>query len=504
MPKAPPRKPGETALAHIRRSIVTLGKYDPLMFAELAWPWMRKGTHLEKDDIRVWQSEVLDTMAQHLQNPETRHQPLFIAVASGHGIGKSAEIGMISTWALSCFDKPRVLVTANTENQLRTKTSPEIGQWVKTSVFGDQFDVDTLSIRLRSDPEQHRVDLTPWSETNTEAFQGLHAKGRIVLVIFDEASGIPPKIWEVVYGALTDADTVLIFIAFGNPTQAVGPFRDCFGKDRHRWKTWNIDSRTVEGTNKAALQAIVDKYGEDSDVARYRVRGLFPRTSNRQMVPEYLIDAAVGRHYRKDQYDFAPTILTCDPAWTGDDELVIGLRQGLVYKQLEVIPRNDNDMEIGAKLANYEVQHNVDQVFIDQGYGTGIYSYGLTIGRSWMLVPFGGAASKPGYRNKRAEMYAELVEWLRAGGALPVDQKLRDDLAGIETKPTPDGTIQLLSKEEMRAKGLPSPDRADALALSFAHPVVKRQVPISQLASRSGGQRPGGPVQGGYHHDAFS
>lgn len=497
----PPRQPGEDKLAYYRRLTVTVGRYDPISFAELAWPWRRKGSHLETDDLRAWQEDVMGEMTKHLMNPETRHSPLFLAVASGHGIGKSACIGMLSTWALSCYDRPRILVTANTENQLRTKTSPEIGQWVKTSLFEDQFDVDTLSIRLKANPDQHRIDLTPWSENNTEAFQGLHAKGRLVMVIFDEASGIPPKIWEVVYGALTDADTVLIFIAFGNPTQAVGPFRDCFTKDRNRWKTWHIDSRTVEGTNKKALQDLVDKYGEDSDVARYRVRGLFPRTSNRQMVPEYLIDAAMGKHYRKDQYDFAPSILTCDPAWTGDDELVIGLRQGLVYKQLEVIPRNDNDGEVAMKLANYEVVHNCDAVFIDQGWGTGIYSFGLQIGRSWMLVPFSGAASKPGYRNKRAEMYADLVEWLREGGALPVDQKLRDDLAGIETKPTPDGTIQLMSKEDMKTKGLPSPDRADALALSFAFPVVKRQTPISSSARRQGLRD---QVKASYRHDPFS
>lgn len=498
---APKPLPGETPQSYIRRCQIMVGRYDPLAFAETAWPWGVKGTHLENEDLRKWQAEIMDTMAQHLSNPVTRHAPLFLAVASGHGIGKSACIGMLSTWALSCYDRPRVLVTANTENQLRTKTSPEIGQWVRTSTFRDQFDVDTLSVKLKSDPDQHRLDLTPWSDTNTEAFQGLHAKGRLVMVIFDEASGIPPKVWEVVYGALTDADTVLIFIAFGNPTQATGPFRDCFGKDRHLWTTWNIDSRTVEGTSRAALQAIVDKYGEDSDVARYRVRGLFPRTSNRQMVPEHLIDAAMGRHYRKDQYDFAPTILSCDPAWTGDDELVIGLRQGLVYKQLEVLARNDNDMEIGAKLANYEVQYNADAVFIDQGYGTGIWSYGQTIGRSWRLIPFGAAAGKPGFRNKRAEMYQEVADWLRAGGALPVDQKLRDDLAGIETKPTPDGTIQLLSKEEMRKNGLPSPDRADALALTFAEPVMKRVIPISQRFTRQG---PDIPVQGGYRHDPFS
>lgn len=396
----------------------------------------------------------------------------------------SATMGMLATWALTCFDRPRILMTANTEGQLRTKTSPEIGQWVNSSLYADLFEVDTLSIKLKDNPDQHRLDLTPWSLSNTDAFQGLHAKGRLVMVMMDEAAGIPSEIWEVILGAFTDENTVLIWIAFGNPTQPVGAFRDCFRRDRHLWKTWNIDSRTVEGTNKQLAQQIVDKYGEDSDVARRRVRGLFPRTSSRQMVPEYLVDQAMERHLRKDQYDFAPKILTCDPAWTGEDELVIGLRQGLTFRILETMEKNRNDMEVGARLANYEVQHDADAVFIDQGWGTGIFSYGQTIGREWRLIDFGGKASIEGYANRRAEMYQGIVDWLMAGGALPNDPKLREDLAGVQTKARPDGTILLMSKEDMRKEGLPSPDRADALALSFAEPVTKRAVPISKTLGR--------------------
>jgi hypothetical protein len=460
-------------------------RYDPLLFTEHAWPWGVPGTPFEHEDIRAWQAEVLNDIAVHLQNPATRFDVCRIAVASGHGIGKTAAMGFVSTWALSVFDRPRILMTANTENQLRTKTSPEIGYWVKKSAYGDLFDVDTLSIKLAENPEQHRLDLTPWSATNTEAFQGLHAKGRAVVVMMDEASGIDAGIWQVILGALTDADTVLIFIVFGNPTQATGEFRNCFTADRHLWKTYNISSLTVEGTNKKVLQDIVDKYGADSDVARVRVLGQFPRQSSRQMIPGHLVDAAMGRHLPATSYEFAPKIITVDPAWTGDDELVIGMRQGLVFKILETMARNTNDIEVGRIVANYEVMHDADAVFIDIGWGTGIYSYGITIGRDWRLIGFGSGASKPGFANKRAEMYSDIIEWLESGGCLPVDEKLRTDLNAIQTKPRPDGTILLMSKEDMKRLQMASPDRADALALSFAEPVVKRDVPISVTATRA-------------------
>lgn len=462
-------------------------RYDPLGFAFAAWPWDRAGTNLEGyHGPRAWQREILTTIRDHVSSRDTRHDILRIAVASGHGIGKSACMGMISTWALACFDRPRIVCTANTEGQLRTKTSPEIGQWVRSSAFHDLFNIDTMTIAHREQPTQHRLDFTPWSENNTEAFQGLHAKGRLVLVMLDEASAIPKSIYEVILGALTDEDTILIFVTFGNPTQPVGPFRDSFTRNRHMWKTWSIDSRDVEGTNKKALQEIIDTYGEDSDVAKVRVRGIFPSLSNRQFIPEHLIDAAMNRHLTPQQYDFAPVILTCDPAWTGDDELVIAKRQGLRFDVLHTVPKNTNDIEIGRLLANLEVQHNADAVFVDLGWGTGIHSYGKTIGRDWRLIGFGEKATSPGYANKRAEMYARIEEWLREGGALPKDAKLREDLMGIQTKPRPDGVILLMSKEDMKKEGLASPDRADSLALSFAEPVMKRHVPISQQFDRYG------------------
>lgn len=470
-------------------------QYDPLGFAEGAWPWGAAGTPFEDKDIRSWQAEVMDDIAQHLADPETRYDVCRVAVASGHGIGKSAEIGMLSTWALSCFDRPRVLVTANTEGQLRTKTSPEIGFWLRNSAYGPLFDVDTLSIKLAEEPEQHRLDLTPWSENNTEAFQGLHALGRAVVVMMDEASAIPKSVWEVILGALTDEFTVLILIAFGNPTQATGEFRNCFTRDRHMWQTYNIDSRTVEGTNKRVLQQIVDKYGADSDVAKVRVRGLFPSQSSRQFIPEHLVDLAMEKHIPQASYDFAPVILTCDPAWTGEDELVIAKRQGLYFEILETMPRNTNDIEVGRLLANLEVKHDADAVFIDLGWGTGIYSYGKTIGRAWSLISFGAAATKPGFVNKRAEMYADGLEWLEEGGALPPDAKLREDLISIQTKPRPDGSILLMSKEDMKKDGMASPDRSDAWVLSFAEPVVKRAIPISQTVTRYGSPE----VAGGEH-----
>jgi hypothetical protein len=390
----------------------------------------------------------------------------------------SAAMSIIGNWALSCHRRARVLVTANTESQLRTKTSPEFAKWARLSITAPLLDVDTMRIAV-NDPscrDNWRLDFVSWSEHNTEAFQGLHNKGSLLAVLVDEGSAIADNVFDVIEGAMTDKDTILLQVVFGNPTRNEGRFREFWRRFRHQWRTRQIDSRTVEGVNTAELEKWVQTYGEDSDFVRVRVRGLFPRASNRQFIPEDLVDAAAGRHLRPEQYEFAPVILSCDPAWTGDDELVIGMRQGLMFRILDAFRDHGSghaaDVFIAQRLAYYEQRYNAQAVFIDAGYGTGIKSAGDAMGRSWQLVWFAGKSSIPGYLNKRAEIWKLTRDWLEMGGAIPDDPVLRQDLIGPQTLARLDGLVALESKEDMRRRGVPSPNRGDALALTFAAPVA--------------------------------
>ncbi len=452
-------------------------RFDPDRWSTIAWDWGH-GELAEYDGAREWQREINREIRDHLLNPETRYQPLQISVASGHGIGKSAEMGMLSNWAMSCWADAKIVTTANTEGQLRTKTAPEIGKWFRMSLTAHWFDVQTMSIKSR-DPtrtDSWRQDFIPWSEHNTEAFAGLHNKGKIILLLFDEASKIHDKVWEVAEGALTDENTVIIWVVFGNPTRNSGRFRECFRRFRHRWIGKQIDSRTVPGTNKKFLQRLVDDHGEDSDIVKVRVRGQFPSQSAMQFISADDADKARAVHLRGEQYSFAPVIIGVDPAWTGDDKLEIFLRQGLYSKSLASLPRNDNDVQVANLIARLEDEYRADGVFIDAGYGTGIKSAGDTMGRAWRLIWFSEKPINPGYLNKRAEMWGMMKLWVKQGGAIdPKDEDLYQDIIGPETVARLDGKIQLESKEDMKERGLPSPNKGDALALTFAEPVAKKQ-----------------------------
>ncbi|MFA5943179.1 MAG: terminase [Candidatus Thermoplasmatota archaeon] len=453
--------------------------HDPLGYVKFAFPWGKAGTELANEaGPRAWQAEVLNEIGRPVKSGAAVGDAVQTAVASGHGIGKSTLVAWIARWALATHEDTRGVITANTEAQLRTKTWPEVAKWHRLAIDAPLFTC-TATALASSDPKHEktwRIDAVPWSENNTEAFAGLHNKGKRVLVIFDEASSIADKVWDVTEGALTDEDTEIVWCVFGNPTSATGRFRECFRKNRHRWHVRSIDSRTVEGTNKAQFAKWVEDYGEDSDFVKVRVRGMFPNLSAKQFISVADVDGAFGKHLRPDQYEFAPVILSCDPAWEGGDELVIGKRQGLAFSILRTLPKNDNDVWVANELGRLEDEHHADAVFIDGGYGTGIVSAGKTLGRKWNLVWFGGAPNDVGCVNKRAEMWKDARDWLKSGGAIPADQVLHDDLVGPETVARPDGKILLESKKDMKARGLPSPGRGDALALTFAAPVSKQTV----------------------------
>jgi hypothetical protein len=452
--------------------------HDPLAFVYFAYPWGEPGTPLEDmEGPDEWQIQILKDIGEQLKKGKDLQTAIQEAVASGHGIGKSALISWLIHFAISTHENTRGVVTANTEGQLRTKTWPELSKWHNMFIAKDLFTYTATAI-FSSDKDYEktwRIDAIPWSKNSPESFAGLHNQGNRILVLFDEASAIDDVIWEVTEGALTDANTEIIWCAFGNPTRNSGRFRECFRKYRKFWNTYQIDSRTVKISNKAKIEEWLEAYGEDSDFFKVRVRGVFPSASDLQFISTEIADKAQKQVYKLGQFEHLPVIIGVDPAWTGSDSLEIVMRQGYYMKSLASIPKNDDDWRMAQLIAQFEDEYKADAVFIDMGYGTGIYSIGKQLGRKWRLIEFGGKSNDPVYLNMRAYMWGQMKEWLREGGSIPPnDQALYDDIVGPEAIIDKNGRIQLESKKDMKDRGLPSPNKGDALALTFAARVIKK------------------------------
>ncbi|WP_244624355.1 terminase [Sphingomonas sp. So64.6b] len=504
-PKAePPGKPDSDPI----RDAIAAFRHDPLGHAQHVYPW-GDGVLTDITGPRDWQRDVLNAIGEHLTNDATRHTPCRIARASGHGIGKSALIAMVVKWALDTCEDTRVIVTANTESQLLTKTAPEIGKWAQLASTADWFTqtATALASTAKGHGRSWRADLVTWSLANTEAFAGLHNKGRRIVLIFDEASGIDAKVWEVALGALTDAETEIIFLAFGNPTQGTGPFRDVFGKLRNLWNTAQIDSREVEGTNKAYLDELVATYGLDSDLVRVRVLGQFPSASSMQFIARDTVAAARTREGAPG-LGTDPVIFGVDCARFGDDHSTLAIRCGRDARSRPWKRWHHMDsMSLAGDIAMEAGRWRPDAIFVDAGnIGAAVIDrlrqllpdilvsevwFGSTRVReaSWM------GSARIRVANKRAEMWTNMRHWL-SEGCIPDHQGLEDDLIGPEYGFDADQAVMLEKKEHMKSRGLASPDDGDALACTFAEPVQPRMLP--------GWLDPGRYRRGGEERDLYA
>jgi hypothetical protein len=440
-------------------------RHDPLGFVLFAW-----------DDVTPhdWQREVLTSIGDKLRAGEINNfEAIQEAIASGHGIGKSCLVSWVILWAITTEVDTKGVVTANTENQLKTKTWAEVAKWFYSFRYKHWFRFTATAI-YSSDVNHEktwRIDMIPWSENNTESFAGMHNAGRRILVVFDEASAIPDSIWEVTEGALTDENTEIIWLAFGNPTRNTGRFRECFGRLKHRWHRKQIDSRTVPGTNKKQINQWVNDYGEDSDFVRVRVRGEFPRAGSKQFISSELVEAAIKR---KESVPIGtPRLMAVDVARFGDDQSVIVYRHGRKLEPLEKF-RGLDTMQLAAIVANRINKLRPDAVMVDGvGVGGGVVDRLRHLGHSIIDVNAGSAPDRENratHYNKRAEMWDRMREWLEFGD-IPDDRELSDDLIGIEYGYDMKMRIQLEKKEDMKKRGLSSPDCADALSLTFAYAV---------------------------------
>ncbi len=448
---------------------------DPLAFSKAFFPWQSE--QLDSPGPRVWQERILNYVTDWFSNSKTRFEPCRIAVSSGHGIGKSAFMGMMLKWAMSTSAGCKAVVTAGTGTQLATKTVPEVSKWFRLSLGAHWFDVRATSIRAIDceAAEAWRTDFVTWSEHNTEAFAGLHNKGKRIVLIFDEASAIADKVWEVAEGALTDEGTEIIWLAFGNPTQNTGRFRECFGRFKHRWKTFQIDSRTVEGTNKEQIEKWIADYGEDSDFVRVRVRGEFPRAGSSQFIPSDVV--ATCRKYRAEGYQSLPKVLSIDVARFGDDQTVIGCRQGRKSWILGKY-RGKDVIWVAEQTIRFIQQEMPDATVVDgDGLGAGVFDAIKHRGFTKGLYEFHGgqaAFDDNAYFNKRAEVWGKMRDWLSEGAEIPDDAELADELVGPEYGFSNKQQIQLERKDDMKKRGLSSPDCADMLAMTFGVTVTRK------------------------------
>lgn len=458
-------------------------KDDPLGFVLWAYPWGEAGTPLENEYPDRWQVAVLEDIRMALEHnktlPPDQRVPIQIAVASGHGIGKTALMSWLNQWFISTHLQARIVVTANTFSQLTGKTWAELHKWHNIMVHKHLLQWRAEKYFMKENPAEWKADAVPWSKVNSEAFAGTHATN--VMYLFDEGSAIDDIIWDVSEGAMTTE--CCLWIVFGNPTRNTGRFRFCFGKFRHRWITRSIDSRTARKTNKAKIKQWLEDYGVDSDFFRVRVLGRFPQLGSGALVSEEQIEFCY-KEFKSIGHEIYPIAICCDVARGGDDLTTVGAWQRNYNHELRGYPKPDNSKQTVVRTAGicaeayryYKEKYPRVKVHIfvdDDGVGGGV----TDILEDWGLpvtgVQSGSQASAPDkFINKRAEM------WWLGGKAIAnnydlsnADPRLKDDMVNMSYwHQAGNMKIQMEKVQDLKARGLPSPDFGTNFVLQFAFP----------------------------------
>lgn len=465
---------------------------DPYGFVLAAYPWGQPtlpdgspNALKDKEGPEDWQREELIALGEHIKNNillASMGLDMIVwksAYATGHGVGKTAFVAWIIHFLMSTRRDTRGVVTASTQFQLEDKTWPELAKWTKLLINRHWFRWSATAFTFAAYPEDqqknYRFAAATVSEHNTEAFAGLHNEGKTIAVIFDEASGVKGKVWEVAEGAMTDGEA--FFLALGNPTLPDGEFYDCFDKYGHLYRHRHVDSRDVRHTNKQALQQTIDKYGIDDDVVKVRIRGQFPSQSYNGFISATAVDAAMKRDEVRADKD-AALIMAVDVAHYGPDESVIMFRQGWDARSIPMLTfKGLSTTQLADRIAKIADARRPDAIIIES-VGPGIGVIDILKDRRYRVFrayPGAPSAESQHYVNKRAEWWGDMRDWIYEHGCIADDNELYKQLTQVQyTLKKDSGKTLIESKDDMKKRGLPSPDRADTLMLTFAVRVGRR------------------------------
>lgn len=470
---------------------------DPLGFVLAAYPWGEEGPLKDHDGPDQWQRQTLQRIGDEVRrrrfNGVQPVEPIRVAVSSGHGIGKSTIQAWLVDWIMSTRPRARGTVTANTSTQLDTKTWAAIQWWTKLCLTSHWFEVNSTRMYRKGQRESWFCAPQSCKEENSEAFAGQHAADSTSFYVIDEGSAVPDVIYEVSEGGLTDGEP-MIFV-FGNCTRSTGMFhRICFGAMRDRWKPIVVDAREAKFTNKTQIAEWAQDYGEESDFFRVRVKGLPPAASDLQ----YIDLARVSEAQKRQVYNLGdePLIAGLDVARGGSDACVLRFRRGYDARSIPAIRIPGEQARDSMRLVTVAADvlgqtyhgQRVAMLFIDAtGIGGPIADRLRQMGHRHVLdVQFGGESPNPKLANMRAFMWAAMREWLTKG-AIDASPVLETDLTGPGYRHDKQDRLVLESKEDMKKRGLDSPDDGDALALTFAGPVRTREVQVSRGPSYASG-----------------
>lgn len=413
-----------------------------------------------------WQHQALTAL-------ETGH--LRLSIRSGHGVGKTTFLAWVIVWFVLCRYPQKTAVTAPSAPQLFDALWVELRSWIGKlpQAWQDLLVITSDRITLKSKPDDSFVSARTSRAESPESLQGIHSAN--VLLIGDEASGIPEAVFEAAQGSMSTPGAITILT--GNPTRSTGMFHRTHTLEADRWWTRRVSSIDSPRVDPGFVEEVANRYGRDSNAFRVRVLGEFPLSQGDTLIGAGLVESAMERSVALD--------LGKQEIW-GVDCARFGVDASTLIKRRDKVVTEDprwwagiDTMQLTGHIVNEwnraSPAGRPSMIVVDAiGIGAGVEDRLRELNLPVVGLNVAETPSIEGrFRRLRDEIWQACADWLGTRlVALPRHDRLRDDLCGPRYKFLSDGRLVVESKPEMKSRGLPSPDFADALCNTFAPSAV--------------------------------
>lgn len=409
-----------------------------------------------------WQRQVLNWIAKG----ERR-----ISIRSGHGVGKSTGASWAILWHILLRFPQKTVVTAPTSSQLYDALFAELKRWIRElpAPLQNLLDVKGDRVSLKGAPNESFVSARTSRAEQPEALQGVHSDH--VLLIVDEASGVPEAVFEAAAGSMSGEHATTLLL--GNPVRGSGFFYNTHHSMSGSWKTLRVSCVDSPRVSDAYVEEMAARYGEDSNAFRVRVLGEFPISDDDTIISLELVEAATNRDVAV--APTAPIIWGVDVARFGSDKSALAKRQAnVLLEPIQTWKGLDTMQLTGVVKAEWDAlspHERPVEILVDSiGLGAGVVDRLRELGLPARGINVSESpAMGQTYANLRAELWYKARSWFSTRDSrIPNDDQLKGELVSPRYRFTSNGKIQVESKEEMKKRGLSSPDRADAFVLTFA------------------------------------
>lgn len=395
-----------------------------------------------------------------------------MSIVSGHGVGKSTLMAWVAIHHILTRFPQKTVMTAPSSPQLFDVLYAETKAWVTRlpPPLRDLLEVKADRIELKSNPDASFITARTSRPDQPEAIAGIHAEH--VLILGDEASGIPEKVFEAGAGSMSGHSATTLLA--GNPVRSSGLFYDTHHKLKTKWWTLRVSCEDSPRVSNEFIEDMKVRYGEKSNAFRVRVLGLFPLADDDTVIGFDLVESARGREIMASPT--TPIVWGLDVARFGNDANSLCKRKGPVVLVPNKTWRNADLMETcGRVKAEYDgtppgerpVEILVDAI----GLGAGVADRLRELKLPARAINVGEASAlSERFQDLRSELWWAAREWLGTFGVrLPPDcEALAQELVVPKYAFTSSGKIKVESKDAMKKRGFDSPNEADAFVLTFA------------------------------------